>query len=385
MEILIFFLKPILCLVFMVISYFVLDWMRIAYNKIKTPGYGRELSAEQYSKIESKARVIWDDVLETKYPEQYRIFGNSTLLFIASTAVSVGLYWLFYKIFRHKILERIPENSDYVFARIDFSFAGVLAVPAGLMIATVIYIIVAKRNPLFKRFLVYELGWGQLIPGERTPEDICEDILHLHYRKEIDLNAQNGDVEDILTKIFSRPNKKIFGLAAFFVAIFVIFFRFDLYWYEWQADGKFVKNPYLSTTEVSFEVSDITQIERSCRITGGKKTKAHFEYTIVGPNGNKFDLGHEPWPRVKPIAEFARIKPVLYQSDVSILKAPAVYGEPENMETCIKYLTHEYDQKTAMMLSEIYETGIPIGGTVDLAFYSPNDLKLRGPTKFSSE
>lgn len=385
MKILILILKPILYLVLMVISYFVLDWMRIAYNKIKTPGYGRELSAEQYSKIESNVRVIWDDVLETKYPEHYRIFGNSTILFIASTAVSVGLYWLLYKLIRHKILERIPENPDYVFARTDFSFAGVLAVPAGLMIATVIYIIIAKRNPLFKRFLVYELGWGQLIPGERTPEDLCEDILHLHYRNEVDLNAQCGDVEDILTKIFSRPNKKVFGLAAFFVAIFVIFFRFDLYWYEWQADRKFVKNPYLSTTEISYEVSDITQIERSCRITGGEKTKAHFEYTIVGPNGTKFDLGHEPWTRVKPIAEFARTKPVLYQSDVSILKAPAVYGEPETMETCIKYLTHEYDRQTAMMLSEIYETGIPIGGTIGLAFYSPNDLKLRGPMKISSE
>ncbi len=382
----IFILKPILYLVFMGISYFALDWMRTAYNKIKTPGYGRELSAEQYSKIQSKARVIWDDVLETEYPDQYKIFGNNTLVFIVSTAITVGLYWLLYQILRHKILDRIPETSDYVFARTDFSFAGVLAVPAGLMIATVIYIIVAKRNPLFKRFLVYQLGWGQLIPGERTSLDICEDILHLHYRNEIDINAQGGDVEDIVTKIFNRPNKKVFGLAAFFVAIFVIFFRFDLYWYEWQADGKFVKNPYLSTTEVSFEVSDITQIERSCRITSGKKTKAHFEYAIIGPNGTKFDLGHEPWTRVKPIADFARTKPALYQSDVTILKAPAVHGEPETMETCIKYLTHRYDRQTAMMLSEIYETAVPIGGIMGSASYSPpNELKLRGPIKISSK
>ena len=237
MEILILILKPIFYLVFMVISYFVLGWMRIAYNKIKIPGYGRKLSAEQYSKIESKARVIWDDVLETKYPEHYRIFGNSTLLFIASTAISVGLYWLLYKLIRHKILERVPENSDYVFARTDFSFAGILAVPACLMVATVIYIIIAKKNPLFKRFLVYELGWGQLIPGERTPDNVCEDILHLHYRNEIDLDAREVDVDSKLTKIFNRPNKKIIGLAAFFVATFAIFFRFDLYWYEWQAHG----------------------------------------------------------------------------------------------------------------------------------------------------
>ncbi|WP_026941546.1 hypothetical protein [Hellea balneolensis] len=379
MESLIIFLKPMLIIVFVGITYIVLSWVRLGYNKLKTPGYGKNLSDEEYSRIETVAQKIWHDVLKTEYPHYYKIIGHNTFVCIASAGISVGAYWVLFQFLRHKVLERIPENADYVFARTDFLFAGVLAIPAGLMIATVICMVVAKRNPLFRRFLVYEQGWGQLIPGQRDPEDFCEDILHLYYRKEIDLDIQDSEVEATLSKIFKRPNGKIRALTAFFIALFAVFFTFDLYWYEWQSGNKFVKNKYFTTSEISFNFEDIERIDRICRITKNKKIKAHLEYLVIGPDGAKFDLGHEPWDRVRPLADYAFFHPKLYANALEIKKAPVLNKQKENVETCIKFLAHEYDEFTANMLNQIYEIDIP-GATISgKSVHTEEKLKLRGP------
>ena len=362
MELLFLLLNSILFIVFMTLGYLVLHWIRRVYNKLKTPGYGKDLSETEYSKIEALAGKVWDDVLTTKYPSHYYVLGNGIVLFLVSALLSVGAYWLFYQNIRHKILDRIPENAEYMFARTDFSFAGVLALPAGLMLATVLLVLVAKRDPLIKRFLVYEQGWGQLVPGQREPEDFCEDILHLHYGEAIDLDSPDFDVEALLSKIFHRSDGIIYALTVLFVGLFAVFFRFDLYWYEWQGDNMFVKNGYFSTTETSFNVAEISRIDRICRITKSKKTKAHFEFWIIGPDGEKFDLGHEPWARVQPIAEYGFKNPNLYSTPVEIKKAGAV-RKPKSMESCIIFLAHEYDTQDAKMLSKIYETNVPATGT----------------------
>lgn len=382
METLILLLKPFIIIIFVGIFYVSLSWMRLAYNKLKTPGYGRELSDNEYSKIEGIAKEIWHDLLNTEYPHHYKILGNNTFLFIASAGVSVGVYWLLFQFLRHKILERIPENADYVFARTDFLFAGVLAIPAGLMVATVICIVVAKRNPLFKKFLIYEQGWGLLIPSSREPEDFCEDILHLYYQKEIDLNAQYSEVDVVLSKIFKGPNRKVKALTAFFVSLFAVFFTFDLYWYEWQAGTKFVKNKYFSTSEISFSFDDIKRIDRICRITKNNKIKAHLEYWVIGPDDITFDLGHEPWDRVRPIADHAHFHPELYTNPLKIKKAKILHKEKENINTCINFLAHQYDEYTANMLTQIYEIDIP-NATISSKIASSNaKTKLRGAISY---
>mgnify|MGYP000678147641 CR=1 FL=1 len=138
--------------------------------------------------------------------------------------------------------------------------------------------------------------------------------------------------------------------------MFAVFFRFDLYSYEWQNGQEFVKNPYFSTNEVSFNFDGISKINRKCRITVGKdgEIKSHFEYWVIGPDKTKFDLGHEPWKRVYPIDDYARKKPSLYSEPVEILLAPVLPKEQKSMETCTTHLKHEYDSMTAILLSKIY-------------------------------
>ena len=141
------------------------------------------------------------------------------------------------------------------------------------------------------------------------------------------------------------------GLTAFFLYL-------DVHNYSWINGQEFVENRYFSISEERFRPNEVKAVEKICWVTiPDNVKKSHLKYVVIGPSGRSFDLGHEPWNDILPLIEEIEGQVGHQTKETTVKLALALKGEPETINTCLKYLKHKntYDPELKAILWNIFD------------------------------
>lgn len=331
--------------ILLIFAYF---FIRYRLNRLRHKDYGREFSEQEYNKISGIASSVAAQGKYGEYPLSFKVIYYAALplliLCIGLTGYAVG--WI-YTHFRAQLISEFPAVIYDIHANITFPASALIGGVTGMFLWGVIYIIMGRHSESLRTYLVHK-GWGGITGDGRSWYDYTDEVAHLVYTKNLTLDNSPASNRAVISHIFERSSQKWLFCTSFMCVITAFFLYLDIHHYSWidRQKNQVVQNPYFSLTETRYGPEDVTGVIKTCEIASYERPVAHLEYIIIGPTGQKLNLGHEPWdilPFIKAVEESQTI-PTETEIDIAL----ALNDLPKTKETCLAHLKHEYDPESRL-------------------------------------